>query len=95
MSSTSLALSEIRRLAKNAKARKPIPVKTQPVISKSRADKEELQILTVKEYASKFFLSESAVRLRINKKKIQSFKEKGRVFIVIPSDAKSGFEYAY
>lgn len=95
MSFSSLALSELKRLARLQKNRKSPFVKSQRVVSKKEAQDNKLLTLTVKEYAERFFVSESTVRYRINKRKIQSFKNKGRVFVVIPAESKTGLEYAY
>lgn len=95
MSSTSLALSEIKRLARLQKNKKSRFVSTQRVVSQKEATENDLLNLTVKEYAARFFVSESCARYRINKRHVQSFKVKGRVFIVIPAESKTGLEYAY
>lgn len=73
----------------------PTRVKTQRIITAKYAKDNNLDILTPKEYASRFYLTEAGAMYRVRKRQVQAFKSKGRWFIVIPKESKTGLEYAY
>lgn len=58
-------------------------IKTSSVISRQEAEELNLEILTVREYAVRFFISESSVRYYINKGRIRTFKTGGTRYVVI------------
>jgi hypothetical protein len=68
-------------------------VRRQHPVSQETARKNQLDILTTKEYAARYFLTVKGVWHRIRRRKVKAFKQGGKWFIVLPHPARTGFEH--
>lgn len=64
---------------------------TQPIISKERAERENLLVFSLSQYSERFFVSRSTAYYRVRTRKVRAFKHSGDWWIVIPQDSTTGF----